>query len=1180
MATKSCPNAGPWVCGLVNNLELAATARITRGSAPTPQQHTMALMAGNVLRKGLGIQMEPLQPELVAAMDKTVLASLAPFVSVYIGKLNTAQGLQIDMPAIETGSVIPNRALPTQPKAIVVGRKGPAAGTRAATKQQGDLLQSVDSTLAEMSKSLQVDTALQEMSKLLGVTPESIKTATGAGIPGADRMDTPTRALPGVPTSALALPIGKKIQNICQGVNFPKPTRSFNESVLDPSYTVRDIEAYRPEEWEAAEWQRHVGRHRGKREMDPEPPWEELIPREQRKYAGKIGYEEHLGRDWTQDYKEEWSKKWDKWKKCWKIRDPQGQPWIPSGGAQCIDETSRCEDGRGDMPLVEYIPGTHGFDACRCIKMKCYQQDIARWFMNAEVEQAMDREGSLPRHGLLCVLGTGVGKTLVGINVGEMLFRHNIIKDYVIVTKNATLADEIYNDLGLCYGIRVPKTKEEKAKVLEGLSMKTWFGLKLSHIKVHSYTTFLNDDKDISNALVIIDEAHNITTRTEDGKAAKFDRILQRTRTAQYVICLTATPIKDGPYAMALLARLLHKEPLSPTYNALLPLVRSGKHGRTDDAGSRRQMTARWAQYTTDEALQAAIDQLAPLFDQRVALCLPDMYPLDKQRCTDPTEWPKYECDFVGVDTTTRKGAQSLKKLQKQPIYKLIDAVASGTTLWSTVTKEDRNAIAKFVKKIAADKVLTQDKARVVAKHIQKANGPVCVFSVGNKPTFQVIVDEIRKALPTIDILPIGRNIHKAWGTLYAQGLVARGMGTPRNSIHQKYINKLIAVANAPDFRGVVLLQKDVAEGLTLKRFRQMHIMEQQATYANIIQIVGRVVRTGTHTDLDLSQRKVNVYQYYCQDPKDTGTPPGVQLHEAGHRAWGTDQLWYSFLHKSSICLCPMKGQKSPKFEKQTREGSKGLTGAWTLNRDPDHAKFRMCEPLRREKSGEYRRPTDTVRSKKKAMPFYIKHEEQMCLKSTKGVTIEDEVKTAKPQWGTAKIHKISKQAYAKVDTAKKDKVDKKRAYLIKDGVKGAETMKQSEVDQVYGWLAEQAETPSTPKKDKVDKKRAYLIKDGVEGAETMKQSEVDQVYGWLAEQADTPARRLPAMPPAPAPAPAPAAPKRRSSRKRKKVDYRALDKELFGSTHVRFQAPVRRKRLVIQGLNCTGGACRGPNAK
>lgn len=70
---------------------------------------------------------------------------------------------------------------------------------------------------------------------------------------------------------------------------------------------------------------------------------------------------------------------------------------------------------------------------------------------------------------------------------------------------------------------------------------------------------------------------------------------------------------------------------------------------------------------------------------------------------------------------------------------------------------------------------------------------------------------------------------------------------------------------NAPGGRAKALLLSSAGgEGLDLKGTTALHVLEPHWNDEKINQVIGRVARLGSHTDLPTGKRKVDIYQYYA----------------------------------------------------------------------------------------------------------------------------------------------------------------------------------------------------------------------------------------------------------------------------------------------------------------------------
>lgn len=87
---------------------------------------------------------------------------------------------------------------------------------------------------------------------------------------------------------------------------------------------------------------------------------------------------------------------------------------------------------------------------------------------------------------------------------------------------------------------------------------------------------------------------------------------------------------------------------------------------------------------------------------------------------------------------------------------------------------------------------------------------------------------------------------------------------------------------NKIDIIGVLLLGPAGSEGLNLKNVRQVHIMDPHWNDVRIEQAIGRAIRQGSHLDLPIEDRYVDVYRYLS-----------IKKNENGMTAQTSDEIIY-----------------------------------------------------------------------------------------------------------------------------------------------------------------------------------------------------------------------------------------------------------------------------------------------
>ena len=100
----------------------------------------------------------------------------------------------------------------------------------------------------------------------------------------------------------------------------------------------------------------------------------------------------------------------------------------------------------------------------------------------------------------------------------------------------------------------------------------------------------------------------------------------------------------------------------------------------------------------------------------------------------------------------------------------------------------------------------------------------------------------------------------------------------------------------------VILISSSGAEGLDLKKTRQIHIMEPHWNMAKIQQVIGRGIRYKSHEDLPMTQRLVNVY-YWVSIPNLAKNKSGADeyLYELSNGKIDTINEFLKVIINSSI---------------------------------------------------------------------------------------------------------------------------------------------------------------------------------------------------------------------------------------------------------------------------------------
>lgn len=544
------------------------------------------------------------------------------------------------------------------------------------------------------------------------------------------------------------------------------------------------------------------------------------------------------------------------------------------------------------------------------------QQKLARAFVSPQTP-----------YNLLLFHETGVGKTAAAIAIAENFkeFLKNANTRVLILTKNENIARNFKNELmkeAFTEDTYVtPEEREilntskdrEEIESLErsiarrignnyefitngafinrtiGRAKKTVLGEKLARV------TQGEKINNLSNRLIIVDEAHNLT-RNDGYKALK--TILDKSINTR-VVLLTATPVFDNLRELPELLNLITKKSrqLPDRLNSLPkvlfkeePFVSNPQGEGAINITEKLVVLSKKGKKKIKKAVQGVVSYLRSnpeTFPTRIDRGTPltnEAGSLKVVKCEmSPYQWTavkKAVQDDVRLDQDSSPSSSAITESPDSP--KVIQnerhrsigfkTASDASTFVSPVT--DSNGIgligtngfkATFDSK--EPKILNQLKGEnlkrfsckfwEMLKRIKEAKGSVFVFS---------------------------GFVTEAGVTLFSKVLQLNGFsrfGVDDNKPKILLIDGSIPVArrdrlrklfNSPENKNgerikVLLITPTFSEGVTLKNVRQVHIMEPEWNNSRMEQVIGRAIRNRSHVDLPLNERKVDVYRYAAIAP-------------------------------------------------------------------------------------------------------------------------------------------------------------------------------------------------------------------------------------------------------------------------------------------------------------------------
>jgi superfamily II DNA or RNA helicase len=471
------------------------------------------------------------------------------------------------------------------------------------------------------------------------------------------------------------------------------------------------------------------------------------------------------------------------------------------------------------------------------IKFKPHQQKVLDYFKKNE-----------PR-GILLFHGLGSGKTITSLGIT------NLYKNNVVCIVPASM--------------RTQWVKEIKKM---GLSEK-----KYNIMSYEGFATLIENKKEIDNKIIIIDEAHRL--RNSGGISKK---VVEMTRDAFKVILLTGTPMVNEPSDFSNLANLIYGDEVLPFSTSKFE-----------------------EKYMTLESKSSPPDlKRCKLFS--AVTCSEGGLKYKKEK------YCKYHLYMTNQRTPLKK-RKKLAYANKEYRQKQKDRIINLRINFKHLPKKiNQKEFKKDIKCLTShySPNLSSDYPKVISKNIEikmskeqnfeykKALGLLDkkdLKSVENKSKkiinvskFNAFLNKSRRisnlsanstTSPKLEcILKLCKKgpkpiiIYSNWidsgivpmSNLLTENKIKNYSFTGSKTDMQK--KKIVESYNNGDI-DVILISSSGAEGLDLKKTRQIHIMEPHWNMAKIQQVIGRGIRYKSHEKLPLSKRLVNVY-YWVSIPQ------------------------------------------------------------------------------------------------------------------------------------------------------------------------------------------------------------------------------------------------------------------------------------------------------------------------
>lgn len=476
---------------------------------------------------------------------------------------------------------------------------------------------------------------------------------------------------------------------------------------------------------------------------------------------------------------------------------------------------------------------------------KTFTYQIPQLFVSSFINPNTNYKSLLIYHKI------GAGKTCAAILIGEQ-WKH---KKNIILVCSASLVGNFYKEIrSECTGNNyVTKEEREKLKLLDPSTPNYKNLIKDinkridKYYSIYSYNKFvylINKKKiNINNALLIIDEVHNIVSEYGSFYNTIY-KFIHNAPTNLRIIIMTATPIFDKPMELGLTINLLRPKKLLPIGNEFndkyidYKIINNSINYSIKNINELAKSINGLISY-----YQGAPNYVFPTKKFKIVKCTMNKY--------------QYEC-YKSI----LKEEGNIKQLN---ILKLPNNFFIGSRIISNIAFPNKLINNMGLKALTSTHMKLDNlknfsiKFYYIIKRILKSTGTIFIYS-----NFR----EYGGLLTLVKILEYYK----------FKNFLEHGVGKYRFAIwsgnettEQK--NKLRDIFNDySNLNGskikIILGSPAIKEGISLLRVRQVHIIDPYWNISRLNQVIGRAIRFCSHKDIPKNKRYVKVYMYLAVAPE------------------------------------------------------------------------------------------------------------------------------------------------------------------------------------------------------------------------------------------------------------------------------------------------------------------------
>ena len=517
-----------------------------------------------------------------------------------------------------------------------------------------------------------------------------------------------------------------------------------------------------------------------------------------------------------------------------------------------------------------------------------------------------------PVRNLLMVHGTGAGKTCTAIQIAEeYIIRPEFQDKQVLVLANPPIQEnfksQIFNPSNVsfdedglllskqCTGRRylemIQRSSEESLQYTDKASRSRIQKLANKIIgefyEFQGYTEFANNlDREklkkssnevnkwihetFDNRLIIVDEAHNLRDSTEGETSKLVGRAIEtilKTANGITLVLLTATPMYDTfdeiVYYLNLFLWNDRRIDLTKTLKASDIFTPTGDFKKGQEAAF-RGWCADYISFSKGENPFTFPFRLPPPEDLTAENDRETDF--DGKKITKPLKYLKLVKSYVHPNQE-----KEIKKLRSSAVIDpaLLCAYPDGKSFRETFEKTAAGYKYKSEKFLAPSKLgLYSSKGALIMKILEETTGVVFIYSnrvEEGAQLFSMMLEEHGYESAIGDKLLPETSGEVARGT---RGKYVLFVSDTSDADMRRALDRLRRAENrdGSDIR-IVVASPRVSEGVDFKYVRQIHILDPRFNMSGIEQIIGRGMRTCSHSLLNFEDQNCTVYLHVCRYP-------------------------------------------------------------------------------------------------------------------------------------------------------------------------------------------------------------------------------------------------------------------------------------------------------------------------